>query len=134
MVRSAKGIVAHNLRRIGKGTLVGSVDLTVPGWHLTFCGCLWHRKNDSEWIAFPDREWRGPDGSVHYANLIKFTDLKTRDRFGAAALKAVRKFAAKPGTTSATSATSTTSTSSTASALPGSVDGRSGKIEPEVVP
>ena len=50
-------IVAANFKRLDKNTLIGSADLTVVRWKLTFRGCLWFRKGSKEWINFPGREW-----------------------------------------------------------------------------
>lgn len=81
-------IVASNLRRIGKNTLIGSVDLEIPAWRLRFKGCLWHRKGDKEWIAFPAKEWL-KDGERRFNDIIEFSDRSIHDRFQAAALAAV---------------------------------------------
>lgn len=83
------GIVASNLRRLNRNTLQGTVDLEVTAWRIKFCGCLWHRRDGREWIAFPGREWTGQDGRRQFANLIDWTDDTWRKRFQQAALDAI---------------------------------------------
>jgi hypothetical protein len=90
-------VVASNYKPIGKNTLIASVDLTIPRWHLTFRGCLFHRKNGREWAAFPAREWIDQPGAKQYADLIKFTDRATAERFQAAALAAIHAVAGEAG-------------------------------------
>jgi hypothetical protein len=86
------GVIASNLKRIGKQTLVGYVDIEVPGWRIRFKGCLWHQKGDKEWLAFPSREWL-KDGRRQFADLVEITDRSVRDRFQRAALDAVHQLA-----------------------------------------
>ena len=87
-------ITASNLQYRHKGTLVAAVDIAIPKWGgLTFKGCLWHRKNDSEWVSFPSREWVDRNGQRQFADLIQFGDKATGARFKAAALTAVRELA-----------------------------------------
>jgi hypothetical protein len=90
-------IIASNLKRIGKNTLIGTVDLTVPRWRITFRSCLWHRRGDKEWIAFGAREWTDRSGSRQFADLIQFTDRNVHDRFQTAALDAVHAIAGGSG-------------------------------------
>jgi hypothetical protein len=85
------GIIASNLKRITKGTLIGTVDLTVPKWRLGIHGCLWHEKNGKQWVSFPAREWTSPDGHKHFANLIEFSERETHDRFHLAAIKLLER-------------------------------------------
>lgn len=92
LAKPERALVASNLRRIGKNTLVGTVDLEVPAWRIRFKGCLWHRKGGKEWIAFPSREWLR-DGQRHFADLVQFTDRTVHDRFQEAALAAVHAIA-----------------------------------------
>jgi hypothetical protein len=89
----APSIVAANLKLTDKNTLKGVVDIAVPRWHLMLRGCLWHRKNDREWINFPLREWTDRSGTNQYAILIEFTDRETSSRFQTAALAAVHQLA-----------------------------------------
>lgn len=90
-------IVAANFKRLDKNTLIGSADLTVVRWKLTFRGCLWFRKGSKEWINFPGREWTDNAGDKQYADLIKFTDRETFERFQVAALAAIHKVAGEAG-------------------------------------
>jgi hypothetical protein len=85
---TAPGLIASNLRRIDKNTLIGVVDLEVPAWRLKFKGCLWHRKRDKEWLHFPGREWIDRQGNQQFADLVELTDRDIRDRFQSAALRA----------------------------------------------
>jgi hypothetical protein len=86
-------IVAENFKRLDKNTLIGSADLTVVRWKLTFRRCLWFCKGSKEWINFPGREWIDRNGLTQYADLIKFTDRDTHDRFQQAALAAIHAVA-----------------------------------------
>ena len=89
-------VILSNYRPIGKNTLVGVCDIKIPRWHLRFRGCLYHRKNDKEWMAFASREWIDQrDRNGKYADLIQFTDRITADRFQAAVLPAIRELAQK---------------------------------------
>jgi hypothetical protein len=88
-------IVATNLKLINKNTLVGSVDLTVTKWRFTFRGCLWHRKGESEWIAFPAKEWTNQDGNRKFTNLCEFINHGDQRRFKEMALAAIRELAAQ---------------------------------------
>jgi hypothetical protein len=90
-------IVAANFKRLDKNTLIGSADITVVRWKLTFRGCLWFRKGSKEWVNFPGREWLDRDGSKQFADLIKFTDRETFERFQVAALAAIHKVAGEAG-------------------------------------
>jgi hypothetical protein len=87
------GVVASNLRHIGKNTLVGSVDLEVPAWRIRFKGCLWHRKGEREWVNFPGREWHDGGGERRFADLIELTDRSVHQRFQAAAIAAIHAIA-----------------------------------------
>jgi hypothetical protein len=86
-------IVASNLRLINKNTLVGSVDLTVSKWRFKFRGCLWHRKDDREWVNFPAREWVDEDGNRKFSHLGEFVNHGDARRFQAASLAAIRELA-----------------------------------------
>jgi hypothetical protein len=89
---SGPGVIASNLKRIGKNTLVGTVDIEAPAWRIRFKGCLWHQKGDKQWLAFPGREWV-KDGQRQFADLVEITDPSVRDRFQRAALDAVNQLA-----------------------------------------
>lgn len=94
---SGPGVVAANYKPIGKATLVGSVDLTVAAWRITFRGCLWHRKGEREWINFAAASWTDEAGQRHFVNIIEFTDEIVKTRFQTAALAAVRALATTHG-------------------------------------
>ena len=94
---SAPGIVASNFRRLDRGTLLGSCDLTVPRWKLTFCGCTWHRNAGREWVNFAGREYLDRGGQRQFAVLVKFNDPDVAARFRAAALEAVHLIANHSG-------------------------------------
>lgn len=87
----AANIIASNFRKIGKGTLIGTVDLEIVGWKLLFKECLWHRKEDREWIQFPRREFSDREGNRKFADIITFTDREVSGRFQKAALAAARE-------------------------------------------
>jgi hypothetical protein len=89
----APPIVASNWRTIGKGTLVGSADLTVSKWRFRFRECLWHRKGNDEWISFPRREWTDQDGKRKFADLGEFVNHGDKRRFSEAAIAAIRLIA-----------------------------------------
>jgi hypothetical protein len=86
-------IVASNYRPIGKGTLVGSANLYVTKWRFHFYGVLLHRKGDSEWIAFPAREWTAQDGKRVFSALGKFETHGDARRFSEMAIAAIRRVA-----------------------------------------
>jgi hypothetical protein len=88
-------VVATNLKRISKNTLIGTVDLTVPRWKIIFPGCTWHRKGTKEWVNFGAREWTDRAGTKQYAVLVKFTDDETHQRFQRAALAVVHRITNK---------------------------------------
>lgn len=87
-------IVASNLRRLDKNTLLGSVDLEVLGWRLMFKGCLWHSKNGKEWVNFAAKEYTDQNGVRKYQDIIAFTDRSVHERFQAAALEAIHELEA----------------------------------------
>jgi hypothetical protein len=74
-------IVATNLKLINKNTLVVTVDLTVTKWRFTFRDCLWHRKGNDEWVAFPAKEWTDRDAKRKFANLCEFINHGDARRF-----------------------------------------------------
>jgi hypothetical protein len=84
-------IVASNYRAVGKNTLIGCVDITVVKWRFVFRGCLHHRKGDSEWIAFPGKEYLDRDGERKFSNLCEFVNHGDARRFKEAALEAVHR-------------------------------------------
>lgn len=86
-------IIASNFRWIRKNTLLATVDLEIPAWRLEFRGCLWHQKGESEWLAFPGREWIDSSGARQFSDIIRFSDRAVRDRFQTAALAAVHAIA-----------------------------------------
>jgi hypothetical protein len=87
-------VVASNLKMIGKGTLVATADITIPKWgNFTIRGGMLHRKGDSEWFAFPSREWIDRNGQRQFADLLQFGDRPIGERFKAAALAAMRELA-----------------------------------------
>jgi hypothetical protein len=90
---TAPPIIARNLRRIGRNTLVASVDLAVPRWRVTFHGCTWHRQGNKEWINFAGREWIDDRGEKRFAVLVTIDDDRVKDRFQTAALAAVHALA-----------------------------------------
>ena len=89
------GVVASNFKPIGKNTLKAKADLDVLQWRLKIRGVMWHVKGDSEWIAFPSREWVDKDGNRQFAVLLEFSDKDVERRFKAAGLAAMRKLAAR---------------------------------------
>ena len=92
-----RGIRVFNLRRINKNTLIGTADIEVPAWGVTFRNVLWHRKGQQEWVSFPSREWADrKTGEIKYANLVELTR-PVRERFQHAALEGLHQLAeAKP--------------------------------------
>jgi hypothetical protein len=86
-------IVATTYRPIGKGTLIGSVDLYVTKWRYQFYGALWHRKGEREWVSFPAREWTDPNGERKFSPLGKFRNHGDARRFSEAAIAAIRLIA-----------------------------------------
>jgi hypothetical protein len=80
-------LLGLNYQRIGRGTLVATCSIVIPRWgHLTIDGLQWHRKHDSEWIAFPSREWADQAGARRFAPFIKFADKNAARKFQAVVL------------------------------------------------
>lgn len=92
----AASIIASNFRAINKGPLVGSVDLEVVGWKLSFKECLWFRRESEEWISFFAREFTDRKGTKKRVEIITFTDDAVRARFQRAALDAVHAIVGGP--------------------------------------
>jgi hypothetical protein len=88
-------ITALDLRRIDKGSVIGTCTLWLPDLNLRIYECLWGRRgeNRSEWLMLPRRQWTANDGSVHYARLLKWGDDSTARTFEKAALEAVHRVA-----------------------------------------
>jgi hypothetical protein len=89
------GITASNLRRIDKptrhgGTVLASVDLTIPAWHMKI-SCLWMANAEGEWIALPSAKFVNREGRTSWQKLVEFTDEKAYKRFQDAALAAAHK-------------------------------------------
>ncbi len=84
------GIVASNLRHIGKGSLKATVDLEIAAWHMKI-SCLWMQFDKGEWISLPTERFTKPDGKTVYRKLVEFTDREASDRFQRSALAAVRR-------------------------------------------
>jgi hypothetical protein len=84
------GITASNLRRIDKGAVLASVDLTIPAWHMKI-SCLWMANEDGEWIALPSAKFTNREGKTSWQKLVEFTDEKAYKRFQDAALAAAHK-------------------------------------------
>ncbi len=84
-------IAVDNFRRIDKGSVIASVDLTISAWHLTIT-CLWcfSEKNNSEWIALPSQSFTDRNGKKIYKPLVSISDKAVYDRFQKAALAAVK--------------------------------------------
>jgi putative DNA primase/helicase len=87
---SAPGVIATNFRRLHKGTIVATADLTITGWRITFCGVMWHRRGERELVQIPSREWLR-DGVKQYAILVKFVDSQVDKRWQAAAFRVPRR-------------------------------------------
>ena len=77
-----------NYKAIGKNTLVGAFDLLLPSG-LAVYGAMIHRKNDSEWIAFPGKPYT-KDGKTEYTKLVDIPDRDTRDKFNALVIAALQ--------------------------------------------
>ena len=89
--RSTPGVIASNFKPIDKNTLKATADVAVPHWRMKIRGVMWHSKGDSEWIAFPSREWIDKDGKRQFATLLEFTDKHVETRFKVAVLAAMRE-------------------------------------------
>ncbi len=90
-------IVASNYRAINRNTLIGTADLTVTKWRYKFKACLWHRKGDKEWIAFPAKEWVDQEGNRKFSDLGGFINHGDGRRFREEALAAVHRLVESQG-------------------------------------
>jgi hypothetical protein len=84
------GITASNLRRIDNGTVLASVDLFIPAWHMKI-SCLWMANVDGEWIGLPSSKFFDKTGKPNWTKLVEFTDETAYKRFQAAALEAAHE-------------------------------------------
>jgi hypothetical protein len=84
------GLTASNLRRLDKGQVLASVDISIPAWHLKL-SCLWMSKDGGEWISLPVNKFTTREGKTAYTKLVEITDEVAYKRFQAAALAAAHK-------------------------------------------
>ncbi len=86
-------LVASNLRRVGKGALVGFFEIHVPAWGIVFHDCKWFRTNKGEWIGLPSSSFKNRDGQTVWKNLVEVSDKDADRYFRDRALAAVRRIA-----------------------------------------
>jgi hypothetical protein len=89
-------ITASNLKSINKGSVVCVADITVTKWRFTFCGCLYCRKGDREWISLPSKEWTDKQGKRRFTPLGEFRNNGDAARFSEAAIAAIKAAAGDP--------------------------------------
>jgi hypothetical protein len=80
VVPRSQAFTIANPKRIDKGALIGSFDLTLPSG-LRIIGVMLFEKDCKRWIGFPSKEWTREDGTKGYYPLLEFADQGTRDRF-----------------------------------------------------
>jgi hypothetical protein len=91
-------IVASDLKRIDKGSVLGTVSLHIPSWKLKFRSVLWGRTEDGrEWVRLASREWTDGNGNKHYEKTVAWDDAAMDRRFQEAALAAIRRLVAELG-------------------------------------
>lgn len=78
---------------INKGALVAIFDVRIEGWGgLTLHDCKWFRNQRGSWVGMPSERYTDKLGNTRYRTLVEFFDEGAKDRFEAAALKAVEDF------------------------------------------
>jgi|SRR6516164_6151868 hypothetical protein len=82
-------VVASNYRAVGKGHLLGVVDLTLTRWKFRLVGCLHFEKGDKQWVSLPTRRWVDDDGTRQFSPLGEFLDPADATRFSREAIAAV---------------------------------------------
>lgn len=83
--------IVSNWKAYEKNTLRGFLSLTLPSG-LVIHNCTYHEKADARWIGLPARQYSKDDGTTSYTPLIEFNTKDIRQRFQAAALRAVDAF------------------------------------------
>ena len=84
-------ILVSDWKAYDKRTLCGFLTFTLPSG-LVIHNCMLHEKDGKRWIALPSRQYTKADGSPTYTPLIEFATKDARQRFQAAALRAVERF------------------------------------------
>jgi hypothetical protein len=70
-----------NVKPFKKNSLIGFFDLQLPGLGMILRGCMLHEREGKNWIGYPGRPYKKEDGSETWANVVDFTDNKTRYLF-----------------------------------------------------
>ena len=84
-----------NFKMIGKGSLIGTFDLTIPEWGaLKICECAVFVKDGKKWITLPSRVYE-KDGQKKYFGLVKFNETVFR-KLEASALIQLDKLISAP--------------------------------------
>lgn len=85
---SASDFVISEWRPHIKNTLRGFFTVTLPS-KMVLHGCSLHEKNDSRWIGLPAQKFAKEDGTASYTPMVDFATKEARDRFNAAAVRAI---------------------------------------------
>jgi hypothetical protein len=78
-------------RSLEKNTLRGFFSAQLPSG-LIIHEMMLHEKGESQWIAFPAKEWINPAGEKKYTCLLEFASRERADQFKHAVLAALQRF------------------------------------------
>jgi hypothetical protein len=70
------------VRGFTKNTLRGFFDLEIVGLGLILRGCTLHERDGKSWVGYPGKPFKKDDGTECWANIVDFTDNKSRYLFG----------------------------------------------------
>jgi hypothetical protein len=84
----APGFTTSNPRRIGKGLLIGCVDLELPSG-MIIRGVMLMESAGKRWINLPSKEWTNREGLKRCLPLLEFSTPEVRERFQAEVLPLV---------------------------------------------
>jgi hypothetical protein len=79
-VGQAPTFKVSNPKRLNKGHLVGSVDVSAP-WGIKIIGVMLFQKDGKRWLSFPSKEWIKQDGSKGYLPLVEWIGQDAREEF-----------------------------------------------------
>jgi hypothetical protein len=90
-------IIALNLHRIDKGTVLGAVSLWMPEFNFRIHDVLWGRRgpDGGEWVRLPTREWQTPAGQTRFVRVFEWGDDRTERDFRESALAAIHELVAQ---------------------------------------
>lgn len=77
-------------KEINRNTLIGFAQIEMPSG-MIIANCAYHQKNGSAWVSLMRG---GEDGRQKYVQIISFRDQAARDKWSAAAVRAIEEFRA----------------------------------------